>query len=83
VILECGLAGFGVGLGLEGVAVGLDGVAVGAITVGLGVFVYAMVGVGVFVGGLPPASTGEVMTAITIHSPMVIITTGNIRFRFI
>jgi len=83
-MLECGLAGLGVGLGLDGVAVGprADGVAVGAITVGLGVFVYTMVGAGVLVGGFPPASTGEVMTAITIHNPIVIITTGNIRFIF-
>ena len=77
-MLEWGLEGFGVGVGGWGVAVGPTGVAVGTITVGVGVFVYA--GVGVFVGGLPPASAGETITAITKHSPRAINKTGKIRF---
>jgi hypothetical protein len=52
-------------------------VAVGTIAVGVGVFVKAGVGV---LGGFPPASAGETITAITKHSPRAINKTGKIRF---
>jgi hypothetical protein len=53
---------------------------VGTITVGVGVFVNPTVGVGVLVGGLPIASAGETITAITKHKPMMINKMGMVRF---